>query len=174
MRAILVFAMLFSITARADMAEIDRLWKARGLQAIEKLEKLIKKNGDSKGKNLSAKEHCDWALENMFIAFANPETSKIVRKSEGETTVFKVLFVDETKVKNRQITQVNFIYNEKKSKTPDAYAVMLVADDWAVSSVAKVPNHILILSDKCSFLFPTNDPLSAIADANADAGDKLK
>ena len=40
---------------------IDLVWKARGLQ------ELIKKDGNSKGKNLSKKESCEWIVESAYI-----------------------------------------------------------------------------------------------------------
>lgn len=41
-----------SDTMSEKMQAVDRLWKARGLQAIEQIDTLIKKNGTSKGRNL--------------------------------------------------------------------------------------------------------------------------
>ncbi len=152
-------------TAMAESGKLDLLWKARGLQAQVAIEKLSKKNGDSKGKNLSKKEHCKWNLENVFFAFANSELSKIVRESPKDAEVFKMLFSDPEAKTGSKLTQLSVTYG-KGSTEPDAFQTVLVAEGWRVTTIPKAPDILGIRGGGCLYVVPLKDPLSTTVDTD--------
>lgn len=150
---------LVATNSLANDSRVDLLWKARGLQALEKLEKLSKKNGDSKEKNLSKADLCQQKLENAFVAFAKPETSTFVRQNIKGTEVFKMFFFQ----KNKEYTQINVNYSLKnKENEPAEIDVLKIADESFLVLTPKYSELIALRGDGCIFSIPKNDPLAAM------------
>ena len=174
MKRIATFKVLFILSlvaislnssSYASGNKLDFLWKARALQAVEKLEKLIKKNGNSKGKNLTKQEHCEWALENVFQAFVNLGTQKLVKEIINKSHNYKIVFVDQDQNENQRITQVNFTYEPHRSLETSMVGVLKIADNWSVGVIPTVPDYIAVKSPKCIFSFPVKDPFLVLAQA---------
>jgi hypothetical protein len=79
---ILASAMLLVLPSEAsDVSDkVDLLWKARGLQAEERVEKLRSKSGAIEVGKLTKKQVCDLMLEGAYFGFARPNTWKMIRK----------------------------------------------------------------------------------------------
>lgn len=136
---------------------VDLVWKARGLQAFDRIEELQKKNGNSRGKALSKLETCEWALERAFMPFASPELSKIVRKKSGPADAYILLFSGG----DGNMTQVSYLYGASQFK-PLAVKVPALAKDW---QVIMLPDGVFAVSgDGCQFTFSMTDPLQITSD----------
>lgn len=154
--------LLFSILATSAYAsDHDLLWKARGLKAQERLQKLNEKNGDSKGKKLTKKELCEYRLEAAYAAFANSELSKVVHKEENGIEVFKIVLVDHSKPSGRQMSQLNYSYDVKSGKLT-AVANFQLADDWFLVLIPGFPGHVSLKGGGCSYIFDQEQPLKAL------------
>lgn len=163
-----IFSILIMLLAHDILAgqDIDLLLKARGLQAMERLEVLSKKNGNSKGKNLTKKEHCEWQMENFYFAFAHPETSKIVKKSvykqlgEGITAYIFILNTE-----SGFGFQMNYIYRLKTDAKPFLSEISHIKDGWVVKVIRELPNHLTVTNSKCIYSFNLENPLDITYDA---------
>jgi hypothetical protein len=147
-----------SVSFGGDLAVVDRLWKARALQAMEKIDKLTVKNGDSRGKNLTKQELCEWGLESSYFAFANPDLSKIVIKNVGDMRYYSIILRG-----NDDFTQINYSYNTKTGNFVRP-AVVALAKGWVIPLEPKL-DQIVLLSDTCLFMIPMTDPLNGMVQA---------
>ncbi len=159
----LVLSLLLGInSAYSSDNSIDLLLKARGLQALERIEKLSKKNGDSKGSNLTKKESSEWAYENMYFAFAHPELSKIVKKSvyqsiSKDATAYIFIIMDDKS--NSMGFQMNYIYAKSTDRAPLISEISTIKEGWRVKVFERIPGMISVLSPDCLFTFSLKDPL---------------
>ena len=108
---------------------IDTLWKAKAIQSIERLEKLSKKNGSSKGKNLTSKESCEWNLNNAFMAHAKPSLGKMRKEVVNGFTIYKLIL----QVSGKFYAQVNFSYSKGSTK-PAAVNVSMLENNAAITT----------------------------------------
>lgn len=159
------FPLLMFLTvsiANAESDNIDLLLKARGLQAVERIEKLVEKNQDSKGKSLSKKERCDWDLEKIYYAFAHPEASKIVKKTtddkKGNVFIFLVSSSDEDGIG----FQISYIYLKKSDSKPSGVKIPTLKTGWEIVTTTKATDLIVVGGPTCNFIFNINDPLDSL------------
>lgn len=165
-RLFLLVAVVASQPALADekLNPVDLLLKARGLQAMETMEKLVNKNGDSRGKNLTKAERCTWRLESFYMAFAHPEFSKIVRKPAGMGMTaynFPVMANDE----GDMVAQIQYKYLPER-KAPVLISVPLVKEGASVNLAPTISNTLSVATKDCAFMFPFDDPLKITVEAN--------
>ena len=148
-----------SASAESKLDAVDRIWKARGLQAFEKLKTLNTKNGDSKGKKLSQKEHCQWILENTFLGFAIPDLTDVVRKPVGKTIrAYIMAFMD-----NGILGQVSFFY-PTDGNAPVAVKVPQAKLNEFEFLMVLGSTDLIVNTSKCSFTIPSEKPYEATAD----------
>lgn len=147
---------LFPAIAQAESSQIELLMKARGLQSIERIEALIKKNGHSKGKNLSKKEECDWALENLYLPFANPETAGIVAKtlSNGDR-VFNMLFRQD----DRFHVQVQYRIVKTAAENTIFNVTQVDPETSLVALIPGAPEFVFVKTGNCFFTVSIKNPL---------------
>ena len=142
---LLAFVFLFSVPGFAQ--RVEKEFSARAFEAVDKTEKLMTKNGDSRGKNLTPQERCDWQLENIYMAFAHPELSKIaivpaypeLLGKDGRAYRF-VLLDNEGELG----FQMNYVYAGKDDEGPIATEIYKIKEDWIVKFLDAYPNHCQI------------------------------
>ncbi len=134
--------------------KIDRLWKARSLQAHERIKELQEKNGDSRGKNLTGKESCEWIAENAFYPFSlSGEEFSAFREKNKEMDIYKLLLFKE---RGKNITQINVGY----LKSGEVLAgVVKLGEGWVVAYSKESLGSIALTGPGCAFLIPLSDPL---------------
>lgn len=158
-----VFVLILSVTvshAESKPDAVDRVWKARGLQALEKLEALAKKNGASKGKNLSKKDHCEWSLEKVFISFAHPELWNIVRKPLNNAGyAYNMVFMNEGKTTG----QIGILYSNGKNVPWGIRVSNAKVEDFETVFLIGAP-AIFVNTPTCIFTIPTEKPYEATAE----------
>lgn len=158
-RSVLCTLVLINTALADPYSKIDLQWKARALQAVERIQKLVKKNGDSKGKALSKREHCEWDLELLFYPFALPDLADVVRKPAGtDARSYFVLF--SAKEDKKLAGQLGFVYDQKR-QTPIAVKMPMFSLDEAEGFLIPGANAIYVNTAKCTFTIPIKDPLSA-------------
>jgi len=128
---------------------INLIWRARGLQAIEKLEKLAEK------KSLSDKEKCDVQLETMFMQFAKPELAKLIIKKAQDIEWF--ILAKET---GNSVGQISFGY-EGENSAPTAWKVVKPDNDWQIVHVKNNGVWANLFSiGKCNYLIDIENPIN--------------
>lgn len=157
---------LYTLVGLASQDSIDLRLKARGLQAIERLEKLIKKNGDSKGKKLTKKELCEWSYETIYYSFVHPELSKIVKRpayQQLHKDSLAYLFLL-SEIEGGLAFQMNYIYLKKTDSEPTLSEISTLKDGWRIKVSHTSPNIINVNSPNCFFQFNLKDPLDSTYD----------
>jgi hypothetical protein len=107
----------FTVIEARTISEVDRLWKARGLQANEEMLRIFKqlpakelfKAGGKKVNTIHKKLSCQLALEEAFSLFATEGLNDILSKDRGAAQDFRLIFRSEGKI----WAQVNFLYDKK-------------------------------------------------------------
>lgn len=152
---IFLYFSLSVLPSHASDYDIELLWKARALKANETLEPLVKKNGDSKGKNLKKEELCKWRMENAYMAHMFPDLAKTVKEKSNDFIVFKLLFIDSDKM----YAQVNFTYKKGSSK-PTSTHILMLQNDASAGILNEYQNILVIKYNKCAVGIPMDDPLN--------------
>ena len=158
----LLVGMFYFIPSFADgkMSNVDLVWKAKGLQALETLEKLIKKNGDSKGKKLTDEDHCEWQLANAYASFVDSTLSDIVRKKAGPgmTVYWMVLTSDGT-----MHAQIGYLYSDKSASLVGFRIGKLENGSASAIILAAAPQMVGVQANGCNYIFPMSDPFGVIS-----------
>lgn len=149
--------------AFAQWDQIDRLWMARGMQAIDKSLKMLEeipqeKKGKKKstGELLGPKQRCEFMLESSYSAFANPDLKDIVKKPHSGMMSYRMSFVD-----GDIVAQLYFLYKAGK-QTPSHVHVARLTGDWT-AMVAMEEETVLIGGSGCIFGFSLSAPLDGVA-----------
>ncbi len=157
-----IFILTFCAVAQADQDTVDLLLKARGLQALERMDKLSTKAKATKDKKLSKLEQCEWSFESAYAAFALPETMKIVKKSAyvsktSEATAY-IIYI---KAENEEAFQMNYVFLGKAATEPMSNEILRLPSDWRVKTSNLIPNKIVVNSPNCYFEFSTKSPIES-------------
>lgn len=151
----LLYALICShfVHAKSDNPSQDILWKARGLQAFENVEKLTK---IEKAK-LTKQQKCDWLLDGAFMGFSVPEMAKIVRKKTEKDDIFIMIFSD-----GEMHAQVSFIYKLNGSM-PDFLKVPQLKDGWQFVVPSGDSKTAILMSSECIFMIDRENPIKSTA-----------
>lgn len=165
-KTIFLILLLYPLCSFSSQDSIDLLLKARGLQAVEKIEKLAKKNGDSKSKNLTKKEKCEWNLELAYYAFAHPDLTKTVRKpvyqnKSKEATAFILVIPEDDGTMGLQI---NFTYEKKTDSFPILNEISTLHEGWRIKISQQIPNKIWVNSPNCFYELNLKNPVESRSD----------
>lgn len=154
---IILMAVLF--TSNAFAQKVETLWRARGLEAEESLEKLKKNKA-----KLNKMQACEMKIETSFSAFSQKETSlSVIKKNESKTSfLLPILY-------NKRLTMsVSFIYAEEDKPVliiPMYYKAHDDKSDFPKFSVMTKKEGVFVLSvDGCIYLFHPDDYLHPIVD----------
>lgn len=172
---LLVSAATFSAALNADTVgkaekAVEKQWLDRAGESLKILEKLIAKNGDSKGKNLSKDESCQWKLESNFSLFIssyssfskeNPKSLMLEDHPEEKARVYRIPIFEDKDIK----AHINCVY-KYGSTQPDTLNVMNLTKGVSVAAMAKNPGFITIRTEKCIYVIKVADPLQASAISN--------
>lgn len=147
--AVVAVSMFGFSFANADSKSSDLLWKARGLQAWERLEAL------AKIKEPKQNEHCEFMLERAYAGFAHPDTSKIVTRPNGnDGGINRILLFS---AKDGPAVQIAFSY-DKKADSPSMIQIKQLEIGWTIAPMPEFPENLVMTDGKCSFLFDRKKP----------------
>jgi hypothetical protein len=149
---------LVSVSSFAESSKIDLLWKARGLQAVEKIA-AIKKSSNEK-KNYSKEKKCELALEEYYASFTSPEKAKLLRETNKGSEIYNIVFGNQTPGNKSNLTIVRVVYDSEQSAAPDGIGVVELASSWSFTIFTKYPDAVALRGNGCTFIFPIKDPLS--------------
>jgi hypothetical protein len=152
---VLIFFLPFY--SHAEASKIDLLWKARGLQAVERSKTLARAEARKEGA-LSQDKICEMALEDMFKNFANPKLNELQRFSNDRVEIFKMSFLDPKQEGPDGLTVISVGYNSKAT-SPDIVVAQSLAVGWGFGF--HVSGKVFSVTGMgCDFAFPIDDPLS--------------
>lgn len=156
---LILIAISLSSSLQSKTLDLELLLKARGLQALERIETLSKKNGKSQGKNLSKKELCEWNLEKIYYGFSIPDLTKTLIKKFGTVTKYALLINEDS----TSGPQIHYGYDHSQSNIPIGTEIFNLNNVWRATISKKMDNYILISSDKCMYFFNDTDPLDSFS-----------
>lgn len=158
MKSVCVFILAFSNLCIAD--EIDLVWKARGIKALEDGQEIsdkIKSIGNSKKEK--SKLECEFMRERAYMGFARKETEAIVAKKGKDLYARILLFGSDLE------TQVSLLFDPAGHKL-NGWKVPTLGSGWQVATI-RGTDHIFILGPQCSFILDLDHPLSIDASVSA-------
>lgn len=163
---VLIVAVLSPNTGLAQQSlDVATLWKARGLKAIDVLEKLQPKlkKGDKKAK-------CEAALEFAFASHVNPKLKSVLHKVNKNGHFFSLVY-HHSKNKPCSFFGLQYIYSHAKGggigpltairidKLPSSAEVMMPLTIEGAEQFIMVVDHHL----DCTFFFHKQDPFLSSA-----------
>lgn len=150
MKQILLILALAASSSISQAQNIETLWRARGLEAVD-LVKSLKQKADKK--QITQAELCKLQLEAFYTTYANPEVVNTVITKKGESTSVILFLMTE----QRKSAQVSFHYSAGSPKPDTIYAkdfelpwVFAISNDFPKGS-------FMLLNDHCSYLYLPND-----------------
>lgn len=154
-KIIFIFILLGSEYGFCSGTKMNLLWKARGLQADERITVI---NKELKGKKPSKANECELILEDFYKAYTNPNQTKLLYESKGDKEIFKIIFIDSNKKEGRNLTMVDLVYDQK-STFPAIADIVAISESWSVAISTEYP-LLAIRGNGCIFSFSLKDPLS--------------
>ena len=105
-----VILMLTAVTWAGG--DLDRQWKARGLQGLEKADSLLKILPKDPAKRKTSKIWYEFSVEMAFASFVNPELNGIVRKRTPTVLAYHfILSLGDNK--GDDLLDIAFLYEPK-------------------------------------------------------------
>ncbi len=149
---------LFPWFTQADSGKqstLDRLWKARAIQAKERLGQLKVK---SNLKGLSPLESCEQKMEIAFSVAGMPGLEVISNNSN----IYSLVFAHE----KGQTTKLMVLYlKDSTMEYPTAVVVDSLVNGWSAVMFQK-DNIINLQTAGCRIKIPVADPLNSVAEMN--------
>ena len=136
--------------------EVNRLWKGRGLQALERYKEVSK--GDKEFiEKLAVPKQCAWVLAAAYAYIAVDTNLKPVRRDEKAKTTTYTLYFDADKP---TAGSLSVLY---KDGDRDAFALGTEAlgTSWHVSVVRNSGFDLILSRENCTLGFKLSDPLDA-------------
>ncbi|MEO7426334.1 MAG: hypothetical protein ABI036_14185 [Fibrobacteria bacterium] len=110
LRIILLIGVLV-VSANAG-GDLDRQWKARGLQGLEKADSLSKLLPKTSTKNKPTKAWLEFAMEMAYAAFINPDLKNVVKKRTSTVLAFHfIMKIGEMEESN--LLDIAYLYDPK-------------------------------------------------------------
>lgn len=138
------------MSQQAIAQNIETIWRARGLEAQDKVKEL------NQEKVLSKKQTCEMIIEKAFAWFADKEAAKRLVYKDGKTVSFS--FIAEEQI------ILGFIYHEEKAKIP--YMVTPVFTEgakktkWSFTLMnGREPGSFILAKGGCAYGFFASDYL---------------
>ncbi len=133
------------------------LWKARALEAAEKIESLSKKIEKMKGESLNSPEgrkfRCESLMEVAYASHLNPLLESIVHKIEGGIDFFKILL---NAGEDSGFFDLTYVYEKDVHK---ATKVMSIPKQWEVIIPAgKKDIAFVLVPDFCTIAISFSNP----------------
>lgn len=156
--AVAALASQHSFAATDGFDKIDLLWKARGLQAKERIEKLQKAlNRNETGP--TQKQKCAKVLEIAYATFATPGMAEFAVKQNGDRRTYWVLFIP-TSGNADVVAQIGYNFDKNSLRPTGVRIVGLKGEDAEVVLIPDAPNTFSMRVDGCTYIFKTLDPFS--------------
>lgn len=145
---------------------IELLWKARGIQAAERVPSLRDRIGKSpeefdqawETKSLSSPQ-CHLILEGSFFSFSNPALSPmLIKRGPTETRVNIVVMVFGTNPKT--VAEISIIYD---NNSPSFMKIMKIDPEVEIGTLANSSEArgLIVTFRGCAILFNADDPLES-------------
>ena len=133
------------------------LWKARALEAAEKIESLSKKIEKMKGESLNSPEgrkfRCESLMEVAYASHLNPLLESIVHKIEGGIDFFKILL---NAGEDSGFFDLTYVYEKDVHK---ATKLMSIPKQWEVIIPAgKKDIAFVVVPDFCTIAISFSNP----------------
>lgn len=167
----LIIAFMLLITSPLALSQkVEQTFLGRALKASDRLIELTNKNGDSRGKNLTSQELCEWQLESAYLGFGDPKLSKILVKPAytellgKDARAYNFLLLD---AETREIGfQMNYVFADKDNLIPVSTEIYVVKEGWTAKFLPEFKDQVVINSPSCTYWFKLNDPIDAKVEAN--------
>lgn len=157
---ILAVGLFTSHVAYADLDAVDLQWKARGIQAQERLKKLAGK------KKKTDAEACTEHFEAGFAEHANPKVSADFKKdAEGHRFYYLRLITPvDPKLSDGEDQLVMTVMGFDYDKTGDlkGSSLAMVAKGWSIVFL-KDTSGFMMADHKCKFMIYPDEPLESKA-----------
>lgn len=143
--------------------EVNRLWRARGLQALDKAQAALKADPNYSSK-LSPSEKCALKLDIGYVAYTTNQTEKTKYKlttydQKAKATLYD-LILDGGDGDTNGGTMLRFEYKDS-DKEPDAILVDSLTSKWHAAVMPKGGYDLLLINENCMFGFSLKRPLDA-------------
>jgi hypothetical protein len=140
--------------SKADSKSVDLLWKARGLQAIERLAELNKK------KTLTTAENCEKRREVLYSSYAKLDESKeLIHQLPGEITLRNIILISDSS----EAAIFSIMYANKK-EVSSGIKVHVLPKGWVLGAFGPDWNIWAFADAKCTFMIRPDDPLDMHVD----------
>lgn len=140
----------------SNAVDQDLVWRARGLQAIDRIEELNPKIQKATGKK-KQELICEFNAERSYLAFASKEGLAIVKQRDEKRTWRILMFGEKS-----DFTQVSLVFDDGNQKAT-AWKVPSLTKGWQVL-VLRSTSKFFLIGGGCSYLMDPDEPLKIVTE----------